>query len=140
MNNIQNVFIQTFKDKAAYKTMQDRAAETGFDNNMMSLETMKKTGESYIKDASRRAAGDLTFLLVQWIGGSHYAKATPDGVNDAYDFGKTLYKGYFGTDFEYDAKAIWNNTVKETKQSLKNLKYEFNKGINQLRNMPVNMR
>ena len=30
--------------------------------------------------------------------------------------------------------------VNQTKQNLKNMKYEFNKGLNQLRNMPVNMR
>lgn len=84
----------------------------------------------------------LNFIptAIGWLTGYGYAKSAPDGVLDVYDASKTVYRGYYGTDFEMDAKEIWNNTVKQTKQSLKNMKYEFNKGLNKLRNMPNNMR
>jgi len=140
MNDLKSVFIQTVKDKAAYKIMQDRASETGFDNSIMSLSKMKATGSDYLKNAPKEAALSFVPTAIEWLTGYGYFKSTPDGIQDAYDGAKTIYRGYYGTDFEIDAKAIWNNAVKQTNQSLKNMKYEINKGLNQLRNMPTNMR
>lgn len=140
INDMKSVFIQVATDKDSYSRMNLRSKETGFDDSVMSLATMKKIGENYLKNAPKEAALSFIPTAIEWLTGYGYFKSAPDGIQDAYDAGKTIYRGRYGTDFELDAKAIWNNAVKQTKQSLKNMKYEFNKGLNQLRNMPANMR
>ena len=139
-NDVKSIFIKVSTDKDIYNTMILRSKKTGFDDSIMSIDIMKKVGENYLKNAPTEAALSFIPTAIEWFAGYGYLKSSPDGVQDAYDVGKTIYRGHYGTDFELDVKAIWNNTIKETKQNLKNIKDEFNKGLNRLRNMPINMR
>ncbi|WP_255555233.1 hypothetical protein [Flavobacterium sp. NKUCC04_CG] len=139
-NDMKSVFIQVAQDREAYNTMDLRSKETGFDSSLMSLSDMKKAGESYLKKAPFEAVLNFIPTAIEWGSGAGYLRAVPDGIQDLYDVGSSVYRGKYGTDLKMDAGTLWHNFKQNTKETYNSMKYEFNRGVNQLRNMPVNVR
>ncbi len=132
-NKMKTVFIEIANNKAVYDKMTERAAETGFDNKLISIPQMKETGEYYKKIGPAIGALEMAKQMPKFLTGHIFSDAGPNGF--LQQAGKSIYTGITGTDLMKDSKALFHQALDKVSRFTENIQIEFNHGINQLKNI-----
>ena len=132
INKLKTTFINIAEQPEVFKTMTERAKETGFDSKLITLPQMKEMGEKYKENGAAIGALEMLREMPKFASGNIFAGAGPNGF--LTQLGKSIYTGATGTDVTKDAKAYFHQALEEVKGFAKNIESGFNHGINQLKN------
>ncbi|MDP2161193.1 MAG: hypothetical protein Q8K02_11960 [Flavobacterium sp.] len=131
INKVKTVFIDIAERPEVFNTMNERAAETGFDSKLVTIETMKEVGENYKSLGPAVGALDFVKETPKWGVGFAFAGAKSlFGI--ATQTLKSAYTSVQGTDLVKDAKSIFNQALDNIQQFSDDFKNEFNKGMSTL--------